>query len=326
LGVSKIDPIESALNALGDLRLAAPNGKVEKQLRDYLAHRSNLVVAKAAKIIVELQVKGATPELVAAFDRLMRDPAKLDKRCAALTEVVTALYQLDYLEPEVYLRGLRHVQKEASFGPPVDAAAKLRGISAQGLLRTSYRPALQDVVPLLVDAEPATRLGVVRALGVNGGDAGLLLLRLKVLTGDDDPEVLGECFSALLSATPEQALPFVAAFVDNEEETTAEAAIWAIGESRSQAGFEVLKEKWERTVEESLRKVLLAAMAASRLPQALDFLSSLVRSANVRTTADVVSALAPYAASEPIREAVRSAVEERGQAALLQMFEEHFRK
>ena len=68
--MSKNDPIESALNALGDLRLATSSDDVEKQLRSYLAHRSNLVVAKAAKIAVELQMKAATQELVAAFDRL----------------------------------------------------------------------------------------------------------------------------------------------------------------------------------------------------------------------------------------------------------------
>src|SRR6201999_1063758 len=102
-------------------------------------NRSNLVIAKAAKLVGELKLSELMPDLVAAFDRMWVNPAKLDKRCAAITEIVSALYELDYAEPDVYARAIRHVQKEASFGPPVDTAALLRGMSAQGLLRTPHR-------------------------------------------------------------------------------------------------------------------------------------------------------------------------------------------
>ena len=324
--MSKNDPIESALNALSQLRTETPSEHVEKQLRSYLANRSNLVVAKAAKVAGELRVAPLVPDLVKAFERLMKDPAKLDKRCAAVTEVVAALYELDYVEQEVYRLGLRHVQMEASFGPPVDAAAALRGTSAQGLLRTRYPKRMQEVLQLLVDREPAARLGAVRALATNGGDAGLLLLRLKVLTGDEDTDVLAECFSALLAADPEQSLSFVTAYVDDEEEKTAEAAIWALGASRLPAAFEALREKLERTMYEGTRKVLLAAIAASRLPEALEFLYSQLREGNLRTANDVVEALAPYAASEAITEAVRAVVKERGEKSLLENFSRQFQR
>ncbi len=245
--MSKSDPVEKALNALSELRHTNSPETVSKELRAYLANRSNLVVAKAAKIAGELHATELISELVAAFERLMKDPQKLDKRCAAVTEIVGALYEMDYCEPEVYLRGLRHVQMEASFGPPVDAAAALRGMCAQGLLRTRYRDALTEVLQLLVDREPPARLGAVRALALNGGEAGVLLLRLKALTGDAEPEVLGQCFSGLLAAAPEQSLAFVAKYVDDEDESTAGAAIWALGESRLSSAVEILKEKWERT-------------------------------------------------------------------------------
>ncbi len=323
--MSKNDPIESALNAIGSLRSEASPQQVEKELRSYLANRSNLVVAKAAKMAGELRTAPVVPELVKALNRLMKDPAKLDKRCAALTEIASALYELDYVEAEVYRSGLRHVQMEASFGPPVDVAATLRGISAQGLLRTRYAKRMDEILPLLVDPKPAARLGAVRALATNGGDAGLLLLRLKVLTGDEDPDVLAECFSSLLGADPEHSLEFVAAYLDNNEETTAEAAIWALGESRLLAAFEMLREKWNRTVHMGTQKVLLSAMAASRLSEAMEFLYSQLREGNVQTATAVLEALAPYAASETITEAVRSAVEERGQRSLIESFSRFFR-
>jgi len=322
--MSKSDPIEGALNAIGELR-GSSSERLTKELPKYLKHRSNLVVAKAAKLAGELRVSQIVPDLVNAFDRLMKDPAKLDERGAALTEIVAALYELDYLEPNLYRQSLRHVQREGSYGPPVDTAAKLRGISAQGLLRTRHPRRLEEVLPLLVDLEPAARLGAVRGLATNGGDAGLLLLRLKVLTGDADPDVLGECFSALLSAVPEQSLPFVVPFIDSDSESTAEAAIWALGETRLQAALDVLREKWERTLDRDMRKVLVSAIAASRLPQSLDFLYAQLRQANLQTATDVLEILAPYAASEAITRAVHSAIEERGQKSLMESFRQQFR-
>lgn len=321
--MSKSDPIEDALNAIGELR-GSSSERLTRELPKYLKHRSNLVAAKAAKLAGELRISQVVPDLVIAFDRLMKDPVKLDKRCAALTEIVAALYEIDYLEPDLYRRSLRHVQMEGSYGPPVDAAAKLRGISAQGLLRTRDSRRLEEVLPLLVDPETAARLGAVRGLAANGGDAGLLLLRLKVLTGDTDPDVLGECFSALLSATPEQCLPFVVPFIDSDSESIAEAAIWALGESRLQAAFAALREKWERTLDREMRKLLLSAIAASRLPESLDFLYAQLREANLQTATDVLETLAPYAASEAITRAVHSAIEERGQKSLLESFRQRW--
>src|SRR5579863_6517425 len=186
--MSKPDPIESALQAISQLRVASSPEHAAKELHAYMRHRSNLVVAKAAKLAGELRLSKLAPQLVVAFDHFMKDPAKLDKRCAAVVEIVSALYQFDYAEPDVYLRGLHHVQMEPSFGVPVDAAAALRGISAQGLLRTRYPHAMEAVLRLLVDPWPPARVGAVRALATNGGDAGLLLLRLKVLTGEPDPD------------------------------------------------------------------------------------------------------------------------------------------
>ncbi len=323
--MAKSDPIEKALNQLGELRGQASPEVVTRELRSHLRARSNLVVAKAAKIAGELRVSELVPDLVAAFQRLMTNPQQLDKRCAAITEIVAALYEMDYREPEIYLQGLRHVQREASFGPPVDTAAALRGMSAQGLVRTRYRDALAEVLSLLVDPEPPARLGAVRALATNGGEAGALLLRLKILTGDEEPEVLGECFSGLLAAAPESSLPFVARYLDDDDEITSEAAIWALGESRLSSAFAVLKEKWERTVGRPRRKLLLTAIAALRLEEPIDFLRSLVKTGNPQIAADAIAALAIYRQNEAVRESISAAVRERGEHSLDELFRQHFR-
>jgi len=321
--MSKSDPIETALNRLGELRTAPPE-LATKELRTYLGNRSNLVVAKAAKIAAELRLSALIPDLVAAFHRFMKNPQQLDKRCAAVTEITGALYEMDYREPEIYLIGLRHIQKEASFGPPIDSAAGLRGMSAQGLVRTRYADALAEVVQLLVDPEPPARLGAIRALASNGGDAGILLLRLKVLTGDAEPEVLGECFAGLLAAAPERSLSFVASYVDDEDEATCGLAIWVPGESRLLPAFEVLKEKWERTVDRASRKVLLAAMAAMRVEESIEFLRSLLETASSHTACDVVVALAIYKGNESIKQLVGGIVHRRGDKRVIEMFEREF--
>jgi hypothetical protein len=321
--MAKADPIESALDRLGELRHEDLSPQVTDELRKALRNRSNLVVAKAAKVARELRATELVSEMVAAFDRLMANAPKLDKRCSAVTELATALYELDYVEPEPYLAGLKHVQMEGSFGPPVDEAAKLRAVSAQGLLRTRYADALAEVVPLLVDPELAAREGAVKAFAVNGGDSGALLLRLKVLTGDGEPAVIAECFAGLL-ATGEKSVGFVARYLDAEDEAVAEVAMLALGESRLARAYEVLKEKWQRTVLQSVRKVLLAAMASSRLDEAVAFLVSIVEEGGVSTARDALEALSIYRSNERVVAAVKLAVEGRKDKRLGEEFRREF--
>ena len=322
--MSKPDPVQQALERLGELRHASLTDEVVAELRRNLRNRSNLVVAKAAKVAGELRATALVPDLVTSFHKLMSDPARLDKRCAALTEIVTALYQLDSDDPEPYLKGLHHVQMEGSFGPPVDVAAKLRGLCTQGLLRTRYSNALDEVVKLLVDREPEARIGAVKALANNGGEAGILLLKLKVYTGDREPEVMGECFAGLLAASPERSVSLVEQYVDSPDEAIAEAAILALGESKHEAAFEILKEKWQRTVGGPLRQVLLIAMALSRLEPAIAYLLSIAEAASPQTAAQAIEALAAYRSNEWIRSSLEKIVRQRNERIVTEAFARHF--
>ena len=322
--MAKLDPIQEALERLGGLRSAPDDTALHGELRDFLRNRSNLVVAKAAKLVGERRLGALVPELVAAFSKLMRDPARLDKRCEAVNEIVTALYELDYTEPEVFLQGLRHMQMEGSFGPPIDAAAQLRGLCAQGLTRTSYPTALEEVTSLLVDREPPARIGAVRALAANGGSAGTLALRLKVLTGDSEAMVIAECFSGLMLTPSESSVSFVGAYVDAEDAEIAEAAILALGVSRSPRAVVVLKEKWERSVRGRLKKVLLLALASSRSEEALHFLLGELETAALSVAVEIVGALAAQRPSGSIRESIEAAVLRRGDTKLREAYDSAF--
>jgi len=254
----------------------------------------------------------------------MKDPKRLDKGCTALSEIAQTLYELDYREPEIYRTGIRHVQMEGSFGPPVDVAAPLRGTCALGLARTSDPQALAEVVLLLADKEAPARLGAVRALATNGGAAGALVLRFKALTGDADPEITAECLSSLLSSERDRALDFVISFVDSTDSEVNEAAILALGASRLPQAIEYLQQKWEQTLGNPRRKTILLALATSRDEAALKFLVSLIDSASLSTASDVIAALAAHKHTERIRHAASAAVDRRRERALLDAFRREF--
>jgi HEAT repeat protein len=213
---------------------------------------------------------------------------------------------------------------EGSFGPPVDAAAKLRALSALALARTRYAAALDEVVSLLVDDWVEARIGAIRALATNGGPTGALLLKLKILIGDKEPEVWAECFSGLLTAAPERALPLVARFIDSEDTAVAEAALLALGSSRLPEAFGLLRAKSERTAGGPLRKVLLLAIAMIRSDAAVEFLVELLAECSPATAKDVLAALALFRNNEKIRSRVEAVVRLRNEESLSELFAQEF--
>jgi hypothetical protein len=65
-------------------------------------------------------------------------------------------------------------------------------------------------------------------------------------------------------------------------------------------------------------------MASSRLDAAVEFLISLVSSANVQTAGDAIEALASYRHSERVIERVGKAVSARGEKKLRERFRQEF--
>jgi HEAT repeat protein len=288
----KISSLEEQLDRVAALRSEPPSPAGRAEAAKYLNSKMNLVVAKAARIAGEWLAAELTPQLVEAFDRFMLKPETSDKRCAAKIEILKALCKLEYPSPSIFRRSLRHVQMEPTWGGSVDTAAAVRALGAMGLAQTDYPEALEEIVPLLIDAERDARIGALRAIAASGLPGGALLLRLKALSGDE-PEVLGECFAALLRAAPSQSLEFVAKFLDHREEAVAEAAALALGDSRLESAFAVLREAFERT-RALPRRTLLLAIALLRRENAIDYLLDLVQNGEGQTSADAVAALAMY--------------------------------
>ncbi len=232
---------EDALAAIHAIRQAPERFDLAGDLAPFLRHKSNHVVAAAATTAERLETAGLAPDLVAAFERLMANPSKLDPGCKALIAIVQALVQMDDPAARVYFAGIRHVQMEGSFGPPTDVAAPLRGLCARGLARMAHPGALLECVTLLADREVAARAGAIRAVADAGRPEGVLLLRLKALLGDKEDEIVAECFGALLRLDPAGSVEFVAQFLNSRAGGLGEQAALALGESRLEAAFGVLR-------------------------------------------------------------------------------------
>jgi HEAT repeat protein len=321
--------LEQSLAQLANLRhLAASPAVLAGELAKFLAARNNHVVAKAADLAREMNVKSAESHLVGAFDRFIKNPGESDKGCVAIQAIVHALYELGADAEQLFLKAIRHVQKEG-WGKPKDVAAETRGLAALGLVRMAYRDVMPLLVDLLVDPEAPARLMAARAIAYAGRDEGALLLRLKVQMGDpgeppDDTAVLGECLVALGSLSRLRAVPFMQKYLDDARSTIAESAAIALGEMRHAEPLGVLLEQWERDRAMSTRHNLLLPIALSRLPAAIDFLVNLVASETEGHASAAVEALRIFRHDDAIRGRVESAIRARNFPRLTASFEKHF--
>ena len=324
--MAKRPSTEDALAAIHAIRQTPEKRDLARDLAPFLRHKSNHVVAAAATTAERLETGGLAPDLVAAFERLMGNPAKLDPGCKALIAIAQALVQMDDPAAKVYFAGIRHFQREGSFGPPVDVAAPLRGLCARGLARMGHPGALLECVTLLADPEIPARTGAVRAIGESGRPEGVLLLRLKALLGDKEIEVVGECFGSLFGLDPAGSVDFVAQFLKSDADGMAEQAALALGESRKAAAFPILRDAWETGGARELRRTLLTAIALLRVDEALEFLLERLGAESGPVAADALAGLAFYARDEAVLARVEAIVRERGDGALEAVFAREFRR
>lgn len=320
------DPVEERRARLNEARESPGSPASLAILRKGLSDRVSIVVARAAEIAGELEATSLAPELLAAFHRFVAEPLK-DKGCLAKIAIVDALTRMEHRDPEVFLEGIGHVQREPVWGGSEDTAAWLRGLSAIGLVRCDPPRVLYPLVELLADPEKLARIGAARALGALGGTEAALLLRLKLLHGDSEIETVSECFHSLLALEPPaEASSFVARFLDSSDEAIAEAAALALGESRHPPAFDLLKGSWGRARSTLFRRALLVAMALSRTEPAIAFLLSLVAGESPEPARGALSALGPFLYNEGLRERVRTAVSAKGDPLLLELYESELSK
>ena len=304
------DPTETALDALRE----------SADVRPFLRHKSNLVVAKAAARAAQSELT-CTQELIDAFRRLMGNPVKQDPGCSAKTAIAKTLLQQDAPAAEIYFAGVRHVQLEAVWGGQEDTARELRGICVIGLVRTGHPEALLEGVRSLSDAAAEVRIGAIRALSESGRPEAELVLRFKAMQGDKKSEVTGECLAGLLRLGPkERSFAYVADFLDNPDLEVAEVAALALGESRMSAAWPILKEAFSRPGLLTLQGPVMLAIAMLRIDEGVEFLLDRLANDRERVAAVAIEALALYRNDPAIRERLTTAIALRNSAALEKAF------
>jgi len=307
----KRDPVQAALVALAEAARRPRDDASVALVRESLAHRSNHVVARAARVVREADLEMLAPDLVAAFPRFLDDPVRRDPGCVAKTQIVHALLAFDHPAPDVYLRGAVHVQREPAFGPPVDTAPELRATSAIALVVMEHPAALGTCVNLLVDPEPVARAGGLRGLTASGRPDIALLMRLFVLRGDDDPGVLAEAFVALLGLSPDDPVPFVAERLAATDRDIARAAAMALGEARRPDAVGALREHLPSEQRPDVRHAIILALATSRDENAVTMLLELIAAGGAEDSKAAAEALKLYQHDHDLQHRVQAALDRR---------------
>lgn len=301
----------------------------DQQLRQALAHRHYRPVARAAELAGEGLRYALESDLAAALRRFIQRDHKQDPGCIAKGALARALVALDCTDIALLREGIRFRQLEPVWGGSMDTAADLRASCAMGLAASADPDVLRDLVDLLADPEHVARAGAVRAIGCTAPTAAEAVLRTKMLLGDAESEVIGECFRVLLALAPDAAPAFVArwlgagpvAGIGADAAELAELAALALGESRLDGAVALLRAAWEAEPLRGPRQhVLLRAAALARSEVAFDWLIGLAEGADPATAQRVVESLSIYRHHAQLAERLRARLEVRADQGLLAQF------
>jgi HEAT repeat protein len=270
---------EDQIAALDALRDAPEEARLDG-LRNALANKNNFIAAKAADLVREFNLQQLTPDLLKSLGHFLENPEKSDPQCWAKNATSRALAAFELQEPEVFLRGMRHVQFEPVYGGRSDTAGTLRATCALALVQCrslTNDELLTHLIDLFADKDKTVRAEVARAVEQVGSPSASLLLRLRAALGNDEPEVLGACYSGILRLEGVSAISWVSRFLVSGDDAAGEAAL-AIAGTHSPQAFDALQKALDAAHDSWFRSVLLSAIALTRQDAAMEFLLDLVKS------------------------------------------------
>ena len=178
------------------------------------------------------------------------------------------------------------------------------------------------VVSTYLQGTRADRVNAVRAIADTGYESAIPLLRLKLLSGDHDVEVMGGCMTGLLELAPISSIPLVADFLTNPTESVVLEAAAALGICGRPAAVEALIEAWKRSGDEEIQRSLLLSIGLSRDPIAVNFLILQLESG--RETEEILEALQPSCVYQEIQTRVRDVLGKIGDKSLMTEFDRKY--
>jgi HEAT repeat protein len=313
---TRASSIDVKLEAVRRARQAPHGESAERDLGAALADKSWLVVSEAVAVVAEHRLEGFREVLLGIWARFVDNAAKTDPGCRAKEAALTALDQLESLDPDPFLAAIHYRQLEPVAGGRVDTAGGVRVRALSALMRQLYPDAMLFAGELMADADPQVRVGVARALGYYGDRGAGALLVYKLRAGDPEPTVLGECAVSLLAVAGELGLQVVQSLLDSDDEVLNEAAALALGQSRDTAAVAALIAWVERVVIERDIELGVRALGLSRLESARAYLLGLVREGSSTRARAAVEALGVHHYDEQLMARVRQAAAENRTARL----------
>jgi HEAT repeat protein len=319
------DRLESKLSELRGLRDADAATRVSG-LRRALADRSNYLVAKAAEVAAECGHDELIPDLLTIYNELFgEDAVERDQLVRAKEAIARALRTLGYRQPEPFVRGLHHVQLEPAWGAPhgvEDHAGSLRCACAHALVDTDLPDgtALRELIPHLTDPIARVRVDTVRAVSQVGGDDAVLLLRLKSHAGDREPEVIGECFAAILDREPNAAVAFIVPFLQHDDDAIKVEAAATLALARDPAALDHIRTFLREQLSTEVRTATIVACAASPQRAVADLLLEIIAGPDRSSAQSAIQALSESRFRNDVRERARSAAQSSGDRELVAAF------
>lgn len=294
------------------------------EIRRALSGANSILAAAASRASVKLNLRDMIPELVSVYGRYLKNPVKTDPGCHAKIAAVEALTELDYPEADIFLQGIRYIQMEPSYGPPVDTADHLRAACAFGLYHLGHPELPFEMVSLLTDKEPVAKRAAIKVLTELGQEWCELLLCMKVLQGDAVPEILGDCFNGLMSMTPDRSLQFIARFLESDDSGVAEEAALAIGNSRLPKAYTLLCDCRNGSADSAFKRMLLLPVALTRCEDAFNLLLNVIGNEPPDYAVAAIQALAVYGDAPERRKRIQETARMRKESTISEEYERLF--
>lgn len=311
--VAKRPSYEDEQRALSDAVAAdARSAAARAQIATALRSARSLVVARAARLVKEHALDGFDAELVAAFDRFLRDGKKTDPSCQATLACLEALDYGESRDAGPFLRAVRHVQFEGS-----DTAGGVRARGVLGLARIGDADLELVAGRLAGDPLPSVRQAALEALAHRGDRAGAGVAMLRLTLGDDDPVVLMAAMTTLLALAPEAALAELGDRLDGDDESARELAAMALGQSRRDDALDVLLAALGRCTRPAERAPLVIAVGLHRSERALAALLDVVSDGGADDAEAALEALAVRRFEPGVARRVRDAAARNDRADLV---------
>lgn len=316
--------IEEKLMALAVIERGDIGKKEQAELRKALKGANNLLAARAATVIGRRGLLDLLDILPAAFDRFMHQPARSDKGCRAKVAIVETWKALAVDQQGRFIQGLRHIQLEPVWGGSEDTADVLRVRCGEALLQLGAHELRLELPSLLTDRSFTVRRAAVAFLEAYGDSCAELLLRMKILIGDDEPAVVADALAALVGVAPDPSLEFVARFLDSGDEILCNASALALASSRLPEAFELLVIHRSGSIDSSVRRNLLLPIALTRQAAAFDYLLEVLLDEHQEHAETALDALKIYGDDPDARCRIEAVLRDRGGQTLARLYQQLF--